>query len=397
MLWSLESMSMTRKLAALLVVMCGVLLPAQARPPQPLEPFKGITIDGAIAPGLFTTRATGVSTKPVKDAADRFLAALSADQRAKATFSQNDDEWRRWNNVHRAAREGVSFKEMSEAQREAAYGLMRASFSARGLEQSRNVMRLNGHLAELVKNFEEYGEYLYWITVMGTPSATEPWGWQLDGHHLAVNYFVLGDQVVMTPTFLGSEPTIAESGPHKGASVLQEEQAQGEALMASLNATQRAAAVIDAAKPGNNAQTQAYRDNVVMPYQGIRADALTPAQRSKLLALIGLYVGNMRDGYAKVKMSEVSKHLDATHFSWIGATGPGAVFYYRIHSPVILIEFDHQSPVALGQRGAGPNRRHVHSVVRTPNGNDYGKDLLRQHYEAHKDNKAHGHAHGIRN
>ena len=372
--------------------LAAILLPAQ-RPPQTLEPFTGITADGVVAPGLFSIRATGVSTKPVKDAADRFLAALSADQRAKASFAAADDEWRRWNNVHRAAREGVSFTEMNEAQREAAYGLMRASLSARGLEQSRNVMRLNGHLAELVKNFEEYGEFLYWITVMGTPSATEPWGWQIDGHHLAVNYFVLGDQVVMTPAFLGSEPTVAAEGPYKGANVLQEEQAAGDALMASLTAEQRAAAIVSAAKPGNNAQTQAYRDNVVLPYQGVRADALTPAQRSKLLALIGLYVGNMRDGHAKAKMSEVSQHLDGTYFSWIGGTGPDAVFYYRIHSPVILIEFDHQSPVALGQRGSGPNRRHVHSVVRTPNGNDYGKDLLKQHYDAHKHDDAHGHVH----
>jgi len=30
-----------------------------------------------------------------------------------------------------------------------------------------------------------------------------------------------------------------------------------------------------------------------------------------------------------------------------------------------------------------PNRQHIHCVVRTPNGNDYGKDILRQHYQAH--------------
>jgi hypothetical protein len=55
------------------------------------------------------------------------------------------------------------------------------------------------------------------------------------------------------------------------------------------------------------------------------------------------------------------------------------VFYYRIHSPVILIEFDHQRGVAL--RSDKPSRNHIHTVVRTPNGNDYGKDLLRLHHE----------------
>lgn len=366
------------------------LVVVQGPPQRSLEPFTGVTTDGAIVPGLFTVRSTGVSTGPVQEAADRFLAALSAEQKAQTMFAADADEWRIWNNVHRAPREGVSFREMSAGQREAAFAMLGASLSARGLEQSKNVMRLNGHLAELVQKFDEYGEDLYWITVMGTPSATEPWGWQLDGHHLAINYFVLGDQIVMTPAFMGSEPVVAEEGRYKGTRVLQEEQAMGEAFMASLDAAQRASAIVGASKPGNNAQAQAYRDNVVLAPQGIRATALNDAQRTQLLALIGLYVGHMRDGHATVKMSEVERHLDDTHFSWAGATAPGSVFYYRIQSPVILIEFDHQSPVALGGRGGPPTRRHVHSVVRTPNGNDYGKDLLRQHYEQHKHDNAHG-------
>ena len=103
------------------------------------------------------------------------------------------------------------------------------------------------------------------------------------------------------------------------------------------------------------------------------------------------YVGNMDDGHAKVRMDEVRKHLDQTYFGWIGEHAADSVFYYRIHSPVILIEFDHQTPVALpGPKEA--NRQHIHSVVRTPNGNDYGKDLLRQHYERHKHDPAHQHA-----
>jgi hypothetical protein len=92
----------------------------------------------------------------------------------------------------------------------------------------------------------------------------------------------------------------------------------------------------------------------------------------------------MDDGHARVKMDAVRAKLDDTSFAWIGKTEPGSVFYYRIHSPVILIEFDHQTPANLRQPGANPpNPEHIHTVVRTPNGNDYGKDLLRQHYLAH--------------
>jgi hypothetical protein len=331
-----------------------------------------------------------VSTEPVRQAAVRFLDGLTAEQRDATTFTADDVEWRRWNNVHRASREGVSFRTMDEAQRELAFALMRASLSARGLEKSRAVMDLNGHLADVLDGWDEYGDDLYWITVMGEPSATEPWGWQLDGHHLVINYFVLGDQVVMTPTFMGSEPVSAETGRYAGTAVLQEEEAKGLALMAALTPDQRAKATLSSGKESNNALSQAFRDNLVLDHAGLRASEMDAEQRRLLLALVGEYVGNMDDGHARVRMAEVERHLDDTWFAWIGASGPESVFYYRVHSPVVLIEFDHQRPVALeGPRV--PSRRHVHTVVRTPNGNDYGKDLLRQHYEAHLGDPAHRH------
>ena len=98
-----------------------------------------------------------------------------------------------------------------------------------------------------------------------------------------------------------------------------------------------------------------------------------------------LYLSNMKEGLARVRMEEVRGHLGDTRFAWIGETKPDSVFYYRIHSPVILIEFDHQTPAGLRHLNipGKPNREHIHTVVRTPNGNDYGRDLLRQHYEKH--------------
>ena len=184
------------------------------------EPFKGITANGQVTPGLFPIKSTSVSTEPVRNAAEKFLASLTSEQRGRTMFPIDDPEWRKWMNQHFYMRQGVSFKEMSEAQREAAFGLMRASLSARGLQLTRDIMHLNETLAELTGDHEFLGEWLYFITIMGKPSATEPWGWQLDGHHAIINYFVLGDQVVMTPYFAGSEPVIATSGKYKGTAVL---------------------------------------------------------------------------------------------------------------------------------------------------------------------------------
>lgn len=351
------------------------------------EPYKGISTNGTLTAGLFPIRSTGVSTEPVRKAAAAFLAALSNDQRVKTMFPVDDPEWRKWMNQHFYIRQGVSFLEMNDAQRDAAFALLGASFSAKGLKLSRDIMHLNETLAELNNNDQDqYGEGRYHITIMGEPSATEPWGWQIDGHHLIVNYFILRDQVVMTPAFYGSEPVIATSGKYKGTSILQTEQADGLAMLLALTSAQRDKAVLSLSKTGNNNLTEAFKDNVVLDYAGVAASELNAAQKQRLLSLIDLYISNEDTGHARVKMEEVRKYVDQTHFAWIGGSDKDGVYYYRIHSPVVLIEFDHQLPA--GMRQLVPNPRlpfhdHIHVVVRTPNGNDYGKDLLRQHYAAH--------------
>jgi Protein of unknown function (DUF3500) len=350
------------------------------------EPFKGITANGTVESGLFGIHSTGVSTAPVRGAAERFLTSLTQQQRDRTMFAIDDPEWRKWMNQHFYARQGVSFKEMTEAQRGLAFGLLQESLSARGMRLTRDIMRLNETLAELTGDHEFLGEWLYYITVMGKPSATEPWGFQLDGHHAIVNYFVLGDQVVMTPFFAGSEPVTAPSGKYKGVSVLQDEQSRGLEMLLALDNGQRAKAILNPNKTEDYNLTEAFKDNVVLDYAGARAGGFSPPVRKQLLDLVELYVGNMDDGHARVKMDDVARHIERTYFAWIGGSDSAAVYYYRIHSPVILIEFDHQRPANLSRFSKNPDlptRQHIHCVVRTPNGNDYGKDLLRQHYQSH--------------
>jgi hypothetical protein len=351
------------------------------------EPFKGITTAAAIEPELFAVRSSGVSTEPVRTAAEAFLASLTPAQRSATEFPVDADEWRKWMNQSFYVRQGVTFKDMSDGQREAAFALLRAGLSAKGLRLTRDIMRLNHTLGELNdNNFDEYGEWLYHLTVMGRPSATEPWGWQFDGHHAIINYFVLGDQVVMTPFFTGSEPATAPSGKYKGTTILRDEQQQALTFVNGLDEGQRGKAILSFSKTGNNILTEAWRDNVVLDYAGLRAAELREPQRRQLLDIVALYVNNMAEGHARVRMAEVMAHLDRTWFAWIGKTEPGSVFYYRIHSPVILIEFDHNVPANLRHLAANPTLpdvEHIHTIVRTPNGNDYGKDLLRQHYRLH--------------
>ena len=159
---------------------------------------------------------------------------------------------------------------------------------------------------------------------------------------------------------------------------------------AVVESSARGRAIVQTGKTGNNNVGEAFRDNLDLTNTGIRATELTAPQKEQLLDLVGDYVGTLPEGHARVRMEEVRRHIDDTWFSWIGGTGPESVFYYRVQSPVILVEFDHQVPIALRDLPRGvPTREHVHTVVRTPNGNDYGKDLLRQHYERHP----HPHSH----
>jgi hypothetical protein len=356
------------------------------------EPLVGITTDGHPRRGLFPLRATGVSTAPILDAAQSFLASLDARQRAKVVFDLEAEERRLWFNIHpNVFRHGLILEDLAPAQRKAALRLMETTLSARGFAQARDIMRINAILIEVTGKAGDYGEWPYFITLFGAPSADTPWAWQIDGHHLNLNFFILGDQLVFTPSFMGSEPCRIAHGPLAGTEVFVPEARAGLALVRSLDAGQAGKAVLRASilpddlppelKHPVDGRTAAgaFKDNAVIPYAGVRADALSDGQRRLLVSLIGTYVSWARDGHAAVKMSEVEAHLNETHFAWMGGTGDEGPFYYRVHSPVVLIEFDHHPGIVFDN--LAPSHHHVHTIIRTPNGGDYGADLLRQHHE----------------
>lgn len=353
-------------------------------------PFKGITASGELEKNLFPIKATGVSTAQTQLAAEKFLDGLSEEQRLKASFPIDDEEWRRWSNVDNGlfARQGISLKELDETQKDLAFDLMQNALSAKGYQLSRGIMKTDQTIRELNDDNPIYDEELYFFSIMGQPSKTEPWGWQLDGHHLVINYFVLGDQVVMSPVFMGAEPAMTTAGKYQGNTLFQDEQNLGLKLMQSLSSEEQAKATLSKTKSKADIKTEAFKDNAIVAYQGIPASELTENQQLALLNLASQYVSNMDEGHAEVKLADLKKHLSETYFSWVGAIDDEAVFYYRIHSPVILIEFDHQASIAMPSlKGKGPTRQHIHTSVRTPNGNDYGKDLLRQHLEHHHHEK----------
>src|SRR3984885_4551497 len=265
------------------------------------QDFKGLTATGEVVPDLLPLHSTGASTQPVLAAVNAFLASLDTDQRAAVSFPVQSEVWRQWSNIHRnVMRHGLCFAELSEHQRELAYAIMRAGLGARAYETARNALRLNEHLAELTGLPEEFGEFFYWISIFGTPSPDAPWGWQIDGHHCNINCFVLGDQVVLTPMLLGSEPVLAESGKYKGTTVLREEEARGWDFMNGLTAEQRAKATIGYDLPFDG-YASGFKDNVVVDYAGLRTDDMTREQRTLLGCLIELYTDRLPPAQAQLR------------------------------------------------------------------------------------------------
>ncbi|WP_200308736.1 DUF3500 domain-containing protein [Streptomyces adelaidensis] len=348
------------------------------------EDFFGLTTDGKRIDDLFTIHSTKVATAPVIDAANAFLAGLSDDQKTSTQFTVHSTEWRLWSNIDSYDRQGVSLADLSDDQQALGTALLKAALSADGLETTEKIRKINQAAGEAIGNTDAFNEDAFYWTVMGTPSDTEPWGFQFDGHHLVVNYFVLGDQVVMSPCFWGSEPTSMEIDGET-VTVCHEEVVASLAFINSLTEAQQAVAIESSTKSNESMKAGAFSDNTVQAYTGLRGNKLTAAQKKKLLGIVEAFAGRAKADAAKVRMAEVAKHLADTYVTWAGGTGDDDAFYVRVHSPVVWVEVDCQGPGPLAgaygaSQGDGPTQKHVHSIVRTPNGNDYGKELLRQHY-----------------
>jgi hypothetical protein len=358
------------------------------------EPYTGITTDGTPIQGLFDLVPNDAPVAETVSAVRRLLGLLDDEGRETVLLPLDARQWRMWNNTEiYFFVYGLRMDEISPALRDAICDVLRVSLSDQGFGKTRHAMWLNGYLGELAGAPAILGEWSYNFTIFGEPSDQEPWGWQLAGHHLALNCVIVDGQMVISPTFLGAEPNWAPEGPYGDAVLFADEERMGAELMASLSPGLRRQAVVydllkDPAMPSGRWHQAdqrhlggAFRDNRVIPYEGVPVSAFNASQRNRLMALAGEFLV-LPAGPRAHRLAEIEHHLDDTHFCWIGETDGEHPFYYRIQSPVIMIEFDEHAGVFLSNKE--PERFHIHTIVRTPNGNDYGMDLLRMHYaQAH--------------
>ena len=355
------------------------------------EPHSCITCDGRKETGLFPVQDEGAPTQRLVEAARHLLAVLSPAERAAVQYPIDAPEWRAWSNPEFLFNPfGLRLEQLQPESRSAILGLIEASLSPKGFEKARGSMKTNAFLGELCQLENIMNEWSYNFLLFGDPSLDAPWGWNLYGHHLCLNCFVLGSQMVISPTFMGAEPNLIDAGPNQGLRLFDIEQDGGLALMRSLPDPLREKATIyrtlhDPAMPegrwhpGDERHLGgAFQDNRVIPYEGIAVSQFSKLQTRQLLDIVQAFICYLPDGPLAAKMAQVEASLDRTWWSWIGGHGEDDPFYYRIQSPVLMTEFDHHAGIWLANKE--PAKCHIHTVVRTPNGNDYGKDLLRQHY-----------------
>jgi len=305
------------------------------------------------------------------DAANQFLGALSAGQKAKATCALSDAERENWNFVP-LTRRGLPLKEMDSAQHRLAIALLRTGVSHAAWQRAEAIMSLELVLKEL-EHDQPPGRRdpaLYYVTIFGAPAADKSWGWRFEGHHLSFNFTVLdGTHVFFVPSFIGSNPAEVMSGPRQGERVLAAEDDAGRAFVKSLDDAQRKIAVIDATAPKEIVSGNKHHVDPLSPV-GLTAAQLTPAQRDSLVALVKLYLGRARPELADETFAKISSAgLDRIAFAWAGGFERGEGNYYRIQGPTFLIEFDNTQNHA----------NHIHTVFREFKG-DFGGDPLAEHY-----------------
>ena len=247
--------------------------------------------------------------------------------------------------------------------RDAVFAVVEASMSPSGFELVRNLMRINGFLGDLVEMPMLMNEFSYNFALYGEPSETEPWGCQLFGHHVALNYTIgAGGEVSASPLFLGANPALTRLvGPGVLRPLAAEEDLARE-LLDALAPDQLATATLSESAPGDILQTN--RPAVrVGPPEGLAAAGMLPQQRALLAGLLDQYLGRLPAPLAELEGRRVAGELlEAVHFGWAGGREPGQPHYYRIQGPRLHIEYDNV------QNGAN----HVHSVWRDPEG-DFGQ------------------------
>lgn len=336
-----------------------------------LTVIKGLLL--AVVMGLFPASRGHDSSEAVEEitsAANAFLAALNADQKAKATFDWKSEERFNWHFIPKE-RKGLPIKEMTHEQRPLAHALLASGLSHKGYIKATGIMSLEQILFEMEQGKgPKRDPELYFFMIFGTPSTTGAWGYRFEGHHLSLSFTLAGGHISVTPSFMGTNPGEVRAGARKGVRLLGKEEDLARKLVKSLNEQQKKTAIYTNTAPADII-TAADRKARVLEPKGISMKALNEEQQGVLWSVISEYLFRARGEVAEHELEEIHDAGPETiFFAWAGSTELNQGHYYRVQGPSFLLEYDNTQN----------NANHVHAVWRDLK-NDYGEDMLREHYD----------------
>lgn len=322
---------------------------------------------GTLAAVALISKDEAPASTQMADAADKFLASLTEEQRKKAMFDFDDAHRVGWfftpqqdNKTKMATRKGLRFEELTAEQKKLALDLLRAGTSKTGYNQAITIMSLEN----ILKNTEKKGAMIrnpewYFISIFGKPSKTGKWGWRFEGHHLSVNFTIdRGEIASMTPYMFGANPAEVKDGPKKGLRALPEIEDLARDLYKSLSDDQKKVATVALDKlPEVAENTKAATPGDPL---GIVASTLTEAQQATLMKLLKAYTDRMPESVGNAEYNSVKQAgLGKVYFSFAGDPTPGKGYKYRVHGPSFLVEF-----LNVQADGSGNPANHIHSVWR---------------------------------
>lgn len=306
------------------------------------------------------------------DAANNFRASLSPEQRKRASFAlDNMDERTHWLYTP-FPRNGLALREMNSTQQQLAQALLASGLSAQGLVKAHTIMSLDQLLFIAEKDGDiERDPTKYYVTIFGEPTVSGTWGYRFEGHHVSLNYTVVGGKIASSPSFFGSNPAEVREGRRKGLRVLAREEDLGHALMDSLTAEQRALAIVDKNVYSDLLTTNTRKAALNGQPNGLPSSGMTTAQKQLLDDLVSEYANDFPPEITAARMAQFHRLADKLYFAWSGGTAHSDKHYYRLQTPEFLLEYDKSQD----------NGNHIHSVWRDFAG-DWGEDLLAAHYKA---------------
>jgi len=337
---------------------------------------------------LFNTRVVAQPLSAI-NATSMFLQTLKPEELKQTQFPFKDSLRHKWTNlpVGLVPRPGIQYGSLSDQSRMAFHRVLSALLSSQGYLKTTSIMQLDDILNTLYQDAFDQGKINrerltrmkelkwahgnYYVSVWGQPQDRDPWGLNFGGHHLAISYTMNGKNISMSPYFIGTDPSEVKTAKYAGWRVLSKEEDYGFMLVHMLTEKQKTTAILKQEVP-KDIITNPNSSQRIQNYYGIAVSSFNEDQKTMLQLLIQEYTHNFEHVKAHQLFQKIIKTgLNKIYFAWVGSLENNKPHYYILHGPDFLIEYDN-----VGFQNDG---NHIHAIFRET-GNDFGEDILRQHY-----------------